>query len=573
MEAAPQGWRLSRIVESILMPLRFGWLGAVILYSAASQAAQPVRERSAMVVTREKHATETGVEVLRAGGNAVDAAVAVGFALAVTHPSAGNLGGGGFLLVLLADGTTNFIDFRERAPFTASRDMYLGTDGNQTQDSRIGYRAAGVPGTVRGLELAWKRYGRRKWAELVAPAVRLAAKGFPVSWGLAQSLRGHESLFNRFPESRRVFLREGRFYEKDDIFVQPELARTLERIQAQGSAGFYEGETARLLAADMAANGGLITARDLKEYAAVERRPLTGTYRGHTIITAPPPSSGGVGILQMMGMLEGSGYEKSGAGSAATLHYLAECMRRFFADRSRHFGDPDFVRLPLRTLLSPDYIRARRQSIDPQRVTPSAELGPGEAPSESAETTHYSIVDREGNVAAVTYTLNGGFGSGVTAKGLGFLLNNEMDDFAAKPGEPNLFGLVQGEANAVAPAKRPLSSMTPTIVLKDGRFFMAVGSPGGPTIINTVLQVILNVIDFGMNMQEATDWPRIHHQWMPDEIRTEHTLSPDTVALLEQRGHRIRRTGSIGDVAAILYDGKWLQGAADPRTEGTAKGF
>jgi gamma-glutamyltranspeptidase/glutathione hydrolase len=276
----------------------------------------------------------------------------------------------------------------------------------------------------------------------------------------------------------------------------------------------------------------------------------------------------------MMGMLDGSGYQKSGAGSAAALHYLAETMRRFFADRSKHFGDPDFFRPPLAALLSPVYIRSRRQSIDPERATPSADLGPGEVPSnESAETTHYSIVDEQGNVAAVTYTLNGGFGSGVTAKGLGFLLNNEMGDFAAKPGEPNLFGLVQGEPNAVAPRKRPLSSMTPTIVVKDGRFYLVVGSPGGPTIMNTVLQVVLNVIDFGMNMQEATDWPRIHHQWLPDEIRLERAISPDTVSLLERRGHKIDRVTSIGEVAAILYDGQWLQGAADPRTEGTAKGY
>jgi gamma-glutamyltranspeptidase/glutathione hydrolase len=391
---------------------------------------------------------------------------------------------------------------------------------------------------------------------------------------LAESLRSHAGLFNRFPESKRIFLKDGAYHQAGDLLIQPELARTLERIRKSGSAGFYEGETARLLAADMRANGGLITVEDMKEYAAVERKPLTGSYRGHTIITAPPPSSGGPGILQMMGILEGSGYEKSGAGSAATLHYLAETMRRFFADRSKYFGDPDFFRLPLQTLLSPDYIRARRATINPQQATPSTALGPGPASAdESAETTHYSIVDEQGNAVAVTYTLNGGFGSGVTAKGLGFLLNNEMDDFAAKPGEPNLFGLVQGEANAVQPRKRPLSSMTPTIVLKDGRLYLVLGSPGGPTIMNTVLQVFLNVVDFGMNMQDATDWPRIHHQWLPDEIRLERGVSPDTIALLEQRGHRVRRAGSIGEMAAILADGEWLQGAADSRTEGTAKGF
>jgi gamma-glutamyltranspeptidase/glutathione hydrolase len=546
----------------------------VLTLAAASEAAQPVRARRAMVVTRETHATRAGLEILRAGGNAVDAAVGVGFALAVTHPAAGNLGGGGFMLVRLADGTTNFIDFRERAPAAAARDMYLDTAGNQTRDSRVGYLAAGVPGTVRGLELAWKKYGRIKWPELVLPAIELARKGFPASWDLAQSLRSHADLFNRFPESRRIFLKEGVYYKPGELFVQPDLARTLERIRKSGSAGFYEGETARLIAADMRANGGLITEQDLKEYEAVERKPLTGAYGGHTIITAPPPSSGGPGILQMMGMLERSGYEKSGAGSADTLHYLAETMRRFFADRSKYFGDPDFVRLPLRTLLSPDYIRARRESIDPRRATPSSVLGPGDvSAAESAETTHYSIVDEQGNAVGVTYTLNGGYGSGVTAKGAGVLLNNEMDDFAAKPGQPNLFGLVQGEANAVQPRKRPLSSMTPTIVLKDGRLYMVLGSPGGPTIMNTVLQVFLNVVDFGMNIQNATNWPRIHHQWLPDEIRLERGISPDTIALLEQRGHTVASAGSIGDMAAILYDGEWLQGAADPRAEGTAEGY
>lgn len=546
----------------------------LLLLAAALEAAQPVRARHAMVVTRETHATDIGVAVLRDGGNAVDAAVAVGLALAVTHPSAGNLGGGGFMLVRLADGSTNFIDFRERAPAASTRNMFLDPKGNQSEDSRIGYRAAGVPGTVRGLEVAWKKYGRKKWSDVVSPAVQLAEKGFPIPWDLAESLRSHADLFNRFPESKRVFLKDGAYHRAGDLLIQPELARTLERIRKSGSAGFYEGETARLLAADMQANGGLITEQDMKEYAAVERKPLTGSYRGHAIITAPPPSSGGPGILQMMGMLEGSGYEKTGAGSAATLHYLAETMRRFFADRSKHFGDPDFFRLPLQTLLSPEYIRSRRATINSQQATPSNSLGPGPATADdSAETTHYSIVDEQGNAVAVTYTLNGGFGSGVTAKGLGFLLNNEMDDFAAKPGEPNLFGLVQGEANAVQPRKRPLSSMTPTIVLKDGRLYLVLGSPGGPTIMNTVLQVFLNVVDFRMNMQDATDWPRIHHQWLPDEIRLERGVSPDTIALLEQRGHQVRRAGSIGEMAAILADGEWLQGAADPRTEGTAKGY
>jgi gamma-glutamyltranspeptidase / glutathione hydrolase len=532
---------------------------------ALQAARQPVRARHAMVVTVEPHATDAGVETLRSGGNAVDAAVAVGFALAVTHPAAGNLGGGGFLLLRLANGETNFIDFRERAPERASRDMYL----VRGEDSRAGYRASGVPGTVRGLELAHRKYGRKSWAELLAPSIELAAKGFTVSYGLAQSLRGSENL-GRFPESKRIFWKGGAYYEPGETLVQPELARTLSRIRESGSREFYEGETARLLARDMEAHGGTISLADLKSYAAVERRPLRGRYRGLEIVTAPPPSSGGIGILQMLGMLEGADYAAAGAGSAVSLHYMAETMRRFFADRARYLGDSDFSPIPVDRLLSRPHIDSQRSSIDPTHATPSAGIP---ARLESSETTHYTIVDPEGNVAAVTYTLNGSYGSGVTAPGLGFLLNNEMDDFAARPGVPNLYGLVQGEANSIQPRKRPLSSMTPTVVLKDGRLYMALGSPGGPTIINTVLQVFVNVVDFGMNIQEAVDWPRIHHQWLPDELVLERGFSPDTVELLKSRGHRVRAVRSIGQTAAVKSAEGWLEGAADGRSEGTAKGF
>lgn len=527
-----------------------------------------------MVVTRETHATSAGVAALKAGGNAVDAAVAVGLALAVTHPAAGNIGGGGFMLVRFADGRTTFIDFRERAPERATRDMYLDTAGNATEESRVGYRAAGVPGTVAGLELAHRKYGRKPWAELATPAVVLAEKGFPVSYRLSESLRNASKLLGRFAESKRIFLKDGRFYEPGEMLVQPELARTLDRIRRQGARGFYEGETARQLAADMEKHGGLITEADLKNYQPVERKPLTGSYRGYGIVSAPPPSSGGIGILQMLGVLEGSGYEKTGAGSAAAYHYLAETMRRYFADRAKHPGDPDFVKVPVSGLLDPRYILRLRQSIARDRATPSTEVRAGEMPAgESTETTHYSIVDPEGNAVAVTYTLNASYGNGVTASGLGFLLNNEMDDFSAKPGSPNLFGLVQGEANAIQPRKRPLSSMTPTIVLRDGKLYLVLGSPGGPTIINTVLQVLVNVLDFGMNVQEATDFPRIHHQWLPDELRVERGISPDTLALLESRGHRLRPVTAIGEMAAILWDGQWLQGAPDSRTSCTAEGF
>ena len=537
-------------------------------------AREPVRARQAMVVTREAHATEAGVRILRAGGNAIDAAVAVGFVLAVTHPAAGNLGGGGFLLARFADGRTAFLDFRECAPQRASRDMYLDPQGNLTKDSVIGYRAAGVPGTVRGLELAANKYGRTPWAQLVAPAIELASKGFSVSYGLARSLNSSRRTLERFPDSKRIFLRDGRPYSAGEQLVQPELARTLERIARLGAKDFYEGETARLLAKAMAENGGLITLSDLQNYTVAERKPLQGGYRGLDIVTAPPPSSGGIGILQMLGVLEGMDYRKGGAGSASTIHYVAEAMRRYYADRSEYLGDPDFASVPVAALLNKQYIAKLRASIDPERATPSDSMGPGQlAPYESSETTHYSIVDREGNAVAVTYTLNGGFGCGVTAPGLGFLLNNEMDDFAAKPGTPNMFGLVQGERNAIQPRKRPLSSMTPTIVLRDGKLYMVLGSPGGGRIINAVLQVFLNVADFGMNMQNAVDWPRFHHQWKPDTLYMEHEFSPDTVSLLTAKGYHVERVTAMGEVAAILWDGQWLQGAADGRSEGTARGY
>ncbi len=535
----------------------------------ASAARQPVRAKHAMVVSREPHATDAGVAVLKSGGNAVDAAIAVGFALAVTHPSAGNLGGGGFMLIRFADGRTAFLDFRERAPESASRNMYSGAP----RDSLTGWRASGVPGTVRGLEMASKKYGKKAWAELLAPAVALARNGFPVSYGLAASLRSTRVLA-QFPESKRIFLKNGAFYEAGERLVQPELAATLERIARSGAREFYEGETAKRLAQAMAENGGTIALEDLQRYEAVERKPLTGRYREYDIITAPPPSSGGVGMLQMMGMLEGTGYEKHGAGSAASIHWMAEAMRRYFADRSEYLGDPDFYRVPVSGLLDRHYIAGLRATIDPERATPSASVRPGKPRrEESSETTHYSVVDAEGNAVAVTYTLNGSYGSGVTAPGLGFLLNNEMDDFAANPGSPNMYGLMQGEANSIQPRKRPLSSMTPTIVVRDGRLYMVAGSPGGPRIITTVLEVVLNVLDFNMNIQEAVDAPRFHHQWLPDKLVVEPEISPDTLALLRARGHAVESVRSIGEAAAILVDRGWLQGAADPRSEGKAAGY
>jgi gamma-glutamyltranspeptidase/glutathione hydrolase len=540
-------------------------------------ANQPEHVRHAMVVAQEPLAADVGLRVLQSGGNAIDAAVAVAFALAVTYPFAGNIGGGGFLLARMADGRATFIDFREKAPLAATRNMYLDSKGNVTADSLVGWRASGVPGTVRGMELAHQKYGRKPWAELLDPAVKLAAVGFPVSYSLDASLHsaGEIKLLSQFPESKRIFLETARY---GDQLVQPELAATLKRIRDRGASDFYEGETAQKLAEAMASNGGLITLADLKSYQAVEQEPLRGRYRGDEIITSPPPSAGGVGLLQMLGMLEGSGYEKTGAGSAASIHYVAEVMRRFYADRSEYFGDSDFYKVPVRKLLDPHYIASRRDSIDPLHATPSSQIRPGElAGHESTETTHFNIVDNEGNAVAVTYTLNNGYGSGVTVPGLGFLLNDEMDDFAAKPGSENLFHLIQGESNAIQPGKRPVSSMTPTIVTRDGKLFLMLGAPGGSRIINGVLQVILNVEDFHMNVQDAVDWPRFHHQWMPDILYVEKGISPDTVALLRAMGHEVSPLEStspvVARVEAILNEGGWLQGATDPRGNGKAEGY
>lgn len=531
------------------------------------RAREPVRARRAMVVAQEPLAVDVGLRVLQRGGNAVDAAVAVGFALAVTHPQAGNLGGGGFMLIRFADGRATFLDFRERAPLAATRDMYA----SDPRGSVEGWRSAGVPGTVRGFEYAQRKYGRLRWADVVMPAVRLAREGFEISYGLAESLRGSPKL-PLSAESRRIFL--GR--SAGDRLRQPELARTLARIARQGANDFYEGETARRLASEMARNGGLITLEDLKAYAVAEREPLRGRYRGFEIWTAPPPSSGGIGLLQMLGMLEDSGYERSGAGAAATIHWLAEAMRRFYADRSQYLGDPDFGTVPVRELLDGAYLRARRASIDLERATPSAAIRPGlPAAERGGETTHYNVVDVAGNAVAVTYTLNDRYGSGITVPGLGFLLNDEMDDFTARPGAPNAFGLIQGEVNAIAPGKRPLSSMTPTIVARDGEFFLALGGPGGARIISAVLQVFLNVVDFAMNVQEAVDAPRVHHQWQPDTLFLEPGISPDTEAILRRMGHSIDHApGWVpAQVNAIMRVDGWLAGASDGRAGGKAEGY
>ena len=558
--------KFSRCVLSLLVVLA--------LLCPEANANSPVYGRKAMVVAEEQHAADVGLAVLRSGGNAVDAAVAVGFALAVTHSIAGNIGGGGFMLIRMADGRTTFIDFREKAPSQATHDMYVDASGKLTDESTIGWRSVGVPGTVRGLQLAHKKYGHKPWAELVKPAIDLANNGFPFSaWPMLMYREQFNSQLSKFPETKRIFLKGGNFYNWQETFRQPELGRTLERIARLGASDFYDGETAHLLAAGMQANGGLITLADLHNYQAVERTPLEGDYKGYHIITSPPPSSGGTGLLQMLAVLNTTDYEKTGAGSAKSYHYLAEVMRRYFADRNEYLGDPDFVKNPVSSLLDPDYVRSQRATIDPERATPSDAVNPS-LPSgkEGTNTTHYSVMDEGGNVVAVTYTLNGGFGSGVTVPGAGFLLNNEMDDFAAKPGTPNQELLVMGEKNAIAPGKRPLSSMTPTIILKDNKTFLVLGAQGGPMIITAVLQVIVNAIDFGMNVQDAIDFPRIHHQWKPDSLLAESGVSPDTVALLKQMGYPMTVRPTLGaTVQAILISNGWLQGGYDSRSIGIGK--
>lgn len=529
---------------------------------------EPVRFPHAMVAAEEALAADVGARVLRSGGNAVDAAVAVGFALAVTHPFAGNLGGGGFMLVRLTNGKSTFIDFRERAPLKATRDMYLDASGKPNGESTAGWKSAGVPGTVRGFALAHQKYGSKKWSELLAPSVKLAKQGFQVNYLLARSLNETKKLKDD-PETRRVLLRGGQSWTAGEMLMQADLAATLTRISERGADGFYEGETAQRLVQEMGKHSGMISLEDLHGYQAVEREPIEGTYRNFRVISAPPPSAGGLGLLQMLGMLDGSGYEKGGAGSAAVYHYLAEVMRRFFADRSAYLGDPDFVKNPLAALLDPAYLRARRASIDPDRATPSVSLRGG-LPSirkEGTQTVHYDVVDAQGNIAALTYTLNDGFGNGIMVPGLGFLLNDEMDDFTSAPGRPNLFGVVQGETNAIVPGKRPVSSMTPTIVLRDGKPYLVLGTPGGSRIPTAVLQVMLNVMDFGMNVQDAVDFPRIHHQWQPDRLFVDRNFSPDTIALLKARGHTVDDSPGVVPprVTAILIGDGILEGATDGR--------
>jgi gamma-glutamyltranspeptidase / glutathione hydrolase len=544
----------------------------------------PVRAQHGIVASTNEVASQVGVDIMKRGGNAVDAAIAVAFALTVTHPAAGNLGGGGFMMIRLKDGKTTAIDYREMAPAAATRNIYLDKNGNVIEGeggSIVGYRAAGVPGTVRGMELALKKYGSGKitWAQLIEPARRLAANGFVVTHSLARSLRGNEKYLSQYPETRRIYLRDGNFYNDGEVFRQPELAATFARLQKAGPDEFYTGQTARLIVSDMKRNSGLMTMEDLNGYVAKEREPLRGTYRGYEIISMPPPSSGGAVLIQMLNILEGFDLKKLDWASSDRYHLMAESMRRAFADRAEYMGDSDFVKVPIAGLTDKAYAQKLRETIDTDRASSSETVKAGKPVGhESEETTHFTVVDSEGNAVANTYTLNNSYGSAVVAKGTGLLMNDEMDDFAAKPGTPNLYGLIQGERNAVAPRKRPLSAMTPTFVLnKDGSLWFTVGSPGGPTIINTALCVITNVIDYGMDIQQAIDAPRIHHQWLPDELVYEpYGLSGDTQKALIARGHKLAKPRYLGDAEGIMIEPKTgiRLGATDPRrSDGPAVGY
>jgi gamma-glutamyltranspeptidase / glutathione hydrolase len=556
----------------------------------------PVHADHGMVVSTNELAAHVGLEIMQEGGNAIDAAVATGFALAVVLPGAGNIGGGGFMLVRMADGKTHFLDYREKAPAAATRDMYLDAQGNVIEGaSEIGYESIGVPGSVAGMVYAEQKWGKLTLKQVMAPAIKLAREGYALTWGEAQEL--HDEYLAKFPESHRVFQRNGDYYKPGEIFRQPDLARTLERI-AENPDDFYHGSLAHELAAAMQKDGGLITARDLAHYEVKEREPVRGTYRGYEVISAPPPSSGGTVLIESLNILEGYNLAGLGDRSAQSIHFTIEAFRRAFFDRAEFLGDPDFSKIPVSQLIDKKYAAAWRETIDPTRASPSKELRrpaifseleqyaakhpPVMTPHESNHTTHYSVVDTEGNAVAVTTTINDWFGSRVTADGLGFLLNDEMDDFSAKPGVPNSDGLIQGPANEIVPGKRPLSSMTPTIVVHDGKTVLVLGSPGSSKIITTVANVLMGVVDYGMNIQEAVDAPRFHNQWLPDVLNVEKWFSPDTVNALKKMGYDVEtglykgdNYGYWSDAECIAIDEKTGErlGASDGRSNGKAVGY
>ncbi|SQH38619.1 gamma-glutamyltranspeptidase [Salmonella enterica] len=541
-----------------------------VSYGVEKDVFHPVRATQGMVASVDAMATQVGVDILKQGGNAVDAAVAVGYALAVTHPQAGNLGGGGFMLLRTKDGVTTAIDFREMAPAGATRDMFLDEQGNpDSKKSLTSPLASGTPGTVAGFSLALEKYGSLPLNKVVRPAIKLAQEGFIVNDALADDLKTYGSeVLPHHENSKAIFWKDGEPLKRGDKLVQQDLANSLTMIAENGPDAFYKGEIARQIAQQMQQNGGLITTDDLAAYQAVERTPVSGEYRGYQIFAMPPPSSGGIHIVQILNILENFDMKKYGFGSADAIQIMAEAEKYAYADRSEYLGDPDFVNVPWQALTSKAYAKSIAGQIDINKAKPSSEIRPGKlAPYESDQTTHFSVVDKDGNAVAVTYTLNTTFGTGIVAGNTGILLNNQMDDFSAKPGVPNVYGLVGGEANAVGPRKRPLSSMSPTIVVKDGKTWLVTGSPGGSRIITTVLQMVVNTIDFGMNVAEATNAPRFHHQWLPDELRVEKGFSPDTLKLLEQKGQKVALKEAMGSTQSIMVgpDGA-LYGASDPRS-------
>lgn len=563
--------------KSLSLPTVLLLLGLCGLALSASR--RPVRARHGMVVSAQELASRVGVEILKKGGNAVDAAVAIGFALAVVYPQAGNLGGGGFMVIRFPNGKATTIDFREKAPGKARKDMYLDEKGEVIPGlSTFGYLSSGVPGSVAGLCYALNKYGTMSLKEVLQSAIRLAEEGFLLSHGFSQALKRTSKELSHFPATAKIFLKHGKPYREGDLFVQKDLAKTLKLIAEEGPDAFYKGKIADLIAEDMKKHGGLITKQDLANYHPVEREPVCGTYRGYGIISMGPPSSGGIALIELLNILEAYNIGALGHNSSRTIHLMVEAMRRVYADRAQHLGDSDFYPVPIKGLISKKYAAELRRSIDLYRATPSSQVGHGNPlPYESQQTTHYSVVDEDRMAVSVTTTLNSSFGSKVVIEGTGFLMNNQMDDFSIKPGVPNIYGLVGGEANSIQPGKRMLSSMCPTILTRDGKLLMVLGTPGGSTIITTVLQVIMNVIDHDMDIQEAVDAPRIHHQWLPDVVYYERRGLP--VDVLENLGrmgyHTQELQGYNGDVQAIMVDPQtgMLLGASDPRGEGKAVGY
>lgn len=538
---------------------------------------RPVQSRNGMVASEHHLASQVGLEILQKGGNAVDAAVAMGFALAVTLPNAGNLGGGGFMLLHDAKtGNNHALDFRETAPAAAHRDLYLDENNNIIEGESIySHRSIGVPGSVAGFEHALNNWGSMSLKEVIRPAINLAKKGFPVSQTLAQMLLIQQKQLEKWPATREIFFNGERPLQAGELLIQKDLARSLKLIAKQGAKAFYEGRIARAIVSEMQRHGGLISMQDLADYRAIERLPVTGDYRGFKIVSMPPPSSGGIHLLQMLNILEHFPLHEQGATSAESVRLIAEAAKLAYADRSEFLGDPDFVNIPQRGLISKEYAALLASSIKPGAVRDVANIRPGNpADHENDQTTHFSVIDRQGNMVGVTYTLNLNFGSGIVAEGTGILLNNEMDDFSAKPGVANVYGLIGGEANAIQGGKRPLSSMMPTMVLRDNKPWLVTGSPGGARIITTVLQTLINAMDFGMNPAENAATPRMHHQWQPDVLRIEKGFSPDTLNILEQLGYDIELKASMGRTQTIQIEHDGLHGYSDPRNpDGATLGY